>query len=241
MYLTKWQTDEGLWNSALTLIKGQHYTDANEVVKAIAVQTVQSIGGTISIDTFPTHHKQLDEKEILYMQSLSREISELVGRRDKNKVAELATDYIDHFIQLLTENHKEADYLHKQLLKGFIKTQLLESHRKHYKFIRGGKMYANSIFQGLGVESEKGEFVTSTEAAEIGGVSDQTIRRWCEKGKFPEAFKTEGGHWRIPDKYLKMNLQQVRKANAFMKQLDEDTREQLGGDVDEFDLDLDYT
>lgn len=26
----------------------------------------------------------------------------------------------------------------------------------------------------------------------------RTIRRWCERGYFPSAYRTEGGHWRIP-------------------------------------------
>ena len=26
----------------------------------------------------------------------------------------------------------------------------------------------------------------------------KTIKRWCEKGFFPDAYKTKGGHWRIP-------------------------------------------
>ncbi|KQU24047.1 hypothetical protein ASG65_19115 [Bacillus sp. Leaf13] len=238
MYVTKWQTDEGLWKSALTLVKGQHYTDAFEVMKAIAVQTVQSVGGNISFGGFPTPQKKLEEKEILYMQSLSKEISQLVKQREKEKVAELTTEYLDSFVHLLSESKRESDDLHKQLLKGLIEQKLKELPDKRYIVVKPGN-HEGAILRGLAVESEKVEYVTSSEAAEMGGVSDQTIRRWCEKGKFPEAFKTDGGHWRIPQKYFKMTLQEARKADAFMKQVDEDTRDQLGGDVDEFDLDLD--
>jgi len=31
----------------------------------------------------------------------------------------------------------------------------------------------------------------------------RTIRRWCEKGYFPTAYQTKGGHWRIPIEYLR--------------------------------------
>lgn len=49
MYQTKWPTDEGLWKSALILAKGQHYPEAFEVMKAIADQALQSIGGAIAV------------------------------------------------------------------------------------------------------------------------------------------------------------------------------------------------
>ena len=35
-------------------------------------------------------------------------------------------------------------------------------------------------------------------AADCFSKDTKTIRRWCEKGHFPGAFKTAGGHWRIP-------------------------------------------
>jgi excisionase family DNA binding protein len=59
--------------------------------------------------------------------------------------------------------------------------------------------------------AEKAEVYSSTEAAEILGVSDQTIRRWCEKRKYPDAYQTDGGHWRIPKKYFKITLVDARK------------------------------
>jgi excisionase family DNA binding protein len=240
MFITKWQTDQGLWQSALTLVRNQHYTDAAEVMKAIAVQTVQSIGGTISYQAFPTPKKQLQEEEVLYMQALSREIAQLAENRKKDKVAELTTEYLDRFVHLFAETERDADYLHKELLKGLIEIKLTKSKEKHYTLVK----YVTTVDQltlpkVVSVESDKENYVTPSEAAQIGGVSDQTIRRWCEKGKFPEAFKTDGGHWRIPKKYFKMSLQQSQRADAFMKKVDEETRKQLGGDVDEFDLDLD--
>ncbi|HEX7064875.1 MAG TPA: helix-turn-helix domain-containing protein [Bacillales bacterium] len=75
---------------------------------------------------------------------------------------------------------------------------------------------------------------TSSEAAEIINVSDQTIRRMCEKGKFPDAYKTDGGHWRVPAKYFRVTLEEARETDEFLKRLDEKNNE--AGDVDEFDL-----
>ncbi|TYS17719.1 helix-turn-helix domain-containing protein [Rossellomorea vietnamensis] len=241
MFITKWQTDQGLWQSALTLVRSRHYTDAAEVIKAIAAQTVQSIGGTISFQSFPTPTKKLEEEEVLYMQALSKEIAQLAEERKKDKVAELTTEYLDRFVHLLSETKRDSDYLHRELLKGLIEFKLT-SQEKHFKLVKTVKTFDKSTLpKTVSVEFEKAGYVTPSEAAVIGGVSDQTIRRWCEKGKFPEAFKTDGGHWRIPQKYFKMSIEQAREADAFMKKADEETRDQLGGDVDEFDLDLDYS
>lgn len=61
---------------------------------------------------------------------------------------------------------------------------------------------------------------STVEAAEIVGVSDQTIRRWSEKGKYPDAVKT-GGRWRIPKKYFKIFLEEARKRKSFEQHLNE--------------------
>ncbi|HEU5138457.1 MAG TPA: helix-turn-helix domain-containing protein [Bacillales bacterium] len=75
---------------------------------------------------------------------------------------------------------------------------------------------------------------TSSEAAEIINVSDQTIRRMCEKGKFPDAYKTDGGHWRVPAKYFRLTPEQARKRQENMQPLIEKAKK--GGEIDEFDL-----
>jgi len=79
------------------------------------------------------------------------------------------------------------------------------------------------------------------EAAEIIGVSSETIRRMCEKGKFPEAEKTDGGHWRIPRKYFKLSLEEAREADQFMQTMDQKTKEQLGENIDDLEFDIDRT
>jgi excisionase family DNA binding protein len=68
---------------------------------------------------------------------------------------------------------------------------------------------------------EQAEVHTSTEVTEIIGVSDQTIRRWCEQGKYPGAYQTKGGHWRITKKYFKVSLEEARKRNAFEQDLND--------------------
>ena len=38
------------------------------------------------------------------------------------------------------------------------------------------------------------------DVARILGVNARTVKRWAEAGKLPGAFRTPGGHWRIPSK-----------------------------------------
>ena len=80
----------------------------------------------------------------------------------------------------------------------------------------------------------KEEVYTSSEVAEIVGVSDQTIRRWCEKGKYPEAQKTRGGHWRIPEKYFRVSLESARQRSSFEKQLNQFNKVQEEVDESEY-------
>ncbi|MEZ7171754.1 helix-turn-helix domain-containing protein [Sporosarcina sp. OR05] len=69
---------------------------------------------------------------------------------------------------------------------------------------------------------------------EILHVSDQTIRRMCDAGKFPDATRTEGGHWRIPKQYFNVSLDQAREMKNELAQVRKKAQE--GGEVDEFHL-----
>ena len=84
-------------------------------------------------------------------------------------------------------------------------------------------------------EADYTKSYSTLEAAEIVGVSDQTIRRWCEKGKYPEAIKTGGNRWRIPKEYFKIPLEEARKRKAFEHQLNE-FNAQFGEDNDDKSL-----
>lgn len=75
---------------------------------------------------------------------------------------------------------------------------------------------------------------TTSEAAQLLHVSDQTIRRMCDTGKFPEATRTEGGHWRIPKKYFQVTLEQSKQIDKDLADIRKKSTE--GGTVDEFNL-----
>ncbi|QQK80458.1 helix-turn-helix domain-containing protein [Salicibibacter cibi] len=78
------------------------------------------------------------------------------------------------------------------------------------------------------------DYYTPNEAAKKIGLSDQTIRRMCENKKFPRAYKTQGGHWRIPQDYFVTTSEQDETAESLLERIDHKNREV--GDVDEFDL-----
>jgi excisionase family DNA binding protein len=238
MYLNELPTAEGLWKSTLILVKGKHFTEAYEVMKVIAVQTLQSISGMSVSNAFSIPlDKTLDEKEILSLQSLSNEVDKLIQQKEKERAAERITEYLGRIIELLSESQTEAETMYKKVVKALIESKIKDSVSDEIS-----KIYEPAeIYRLDTTEYTNRDYATTSEAAEIGGVSDQTIRRWCEKGKFPGAYQTEGGHWRIPQKLFKVTLQQAREADAFMKKVDEDTRRQLGDDFDEFDIDIDYS
>ncbi|WP_363550377.1 helix-turn-helix domain-containing protein [Caldifermentibacillus hisashii] len=63
------------------------------------------------------------------------------------------------------------------------------------------------------------ETYSTDEVVEIMGTDEQTVRKWCKKGKYPEAYQTNSGDWHIPKKYFKISLKQARRRNAFEEKL----------------------
>ena len=60
--------------------------------------------------------------------------------------------------------------------------------------------------------SEVEKLYKPQEIAELLSVSPRTIKRYCEEGAFPGAFKTKqtrSGHWRIPESGLKAYYKDV--------------------------------
>ncbi len=120
---------------------------------------------------------------------------------------DVASDYFYDFIQSLCQLMSDDDYS--------------RVHRKMYRQIFIAQFNSISHSQYYTVPLESGvDTYTSSEAAEILNVSDQTIRRWCEKGKFVHAEKTDGGHWRIPKTNFKISLEQAIKRKEVGAKLD---------------------
>jgi excisionase family DNA binding protein len=61
------------------------------------------------------------------------------------------------------------------------------------------RLFIRELGQLDGLETA-GRWLDTAEAADVLGVSEKTVRRWCGDGRFPSARKTSGdtGEWRIP-------------------------------------------
>ena len=142
---------------------------------------------------------------------LDQEIRQSIRVKNPQRAHQLLVEYVDLLPWLTPSRGKEMEQVRK-----YIFANLLAASEP-----------------AVPVE-ERVEVYTSSEAAEIVGVSDQTIRRWCDKGKYPEAYQTEGGHWRIPKEYFKITLEQARKRKAFEQHLDEFNASKGEGDESEW-------
>ncbi|MDO3409814.1 helix-turn-helix domain-containing protein [Saccharibacillus sp. CPCC 101409] len=150
-----------------------------------------------------------------------RRIDQQIRRSWTDKNIEQAYVQLLEYIRLLLELVQEAD---KEELQNRIVAKLLAS-----RFNEISTQEAGSRFSAVKIEVH-----TSSEAAEILGVSDQTVRRWCDRGKYPEAYQTDGGHWRIPKKYFKITLDQARNRHEFEQQLNRLNESKGEADESEF-------
>jgi len=49
------------------------------------------------------------------------------------------------------------------------------------------------------------------------GKSERTVRRWCDRGLVPGAYRTKGGHWRIPKEAVRRFDEIDKNASAFSR------------------------
>lgn len=82
-------------------------------------------------------------------------------------------------------------------------------------------------------ESDEGYYSTG-EVAQRLGISNVSVRRLCESGRFPGAIQTRGRHWRIPTSHFRTTAKQDLRAEKLLKRLDQKGKE--AADINEFDL-----
>lgn len=200
---------ELLWDS-VTILKDQNKI---ENAKALFKKLVERTFSTLKVST-----EILDELNITApttdMVSQIRLLDKEIHQALKEKNTLLAYKYLVDYILELSKS--SLDMNSKEIFAKILATHLNEMNTKTM------------------LEEDKMEVYTSTEVAEIMGVSDQTIRRWCEKGKYPDAFQTEGGHWRIPKKYFKLTLEHARKRKALDEKLNQFNKRKGEVTEDEF-------
>ena len=68
------------------------------------------------------------------------------------------------------------------------------------------RMVLDELAEVDGFES-MGQWMNSGSAAGVLDVSAKTVRKWCNEGRFPSAYKTSGdeGEWRIPTHEVYIN------------------------------------
>jgi excisionase family DNA binding protein len=49
------------------------------------------------------------------------------------------------------------------------------------------------------------------------GKSERTVRRWCDRGLIPGAYRTKGGHWRIPKEAIRRYDEIAKSAESFSR------------------------
>ncbi|MCD1261839.1 helix-turn-helix domain-containing protein [Paenibacillus athensensis] len=192
------EQDEKVLTDTVVLLEHESKLDSVSVVVKIMVERTLALlhKSTNFLDDLPFILPSIDVFQSFHR--LDREIRRSIRSREYHRAHELLVDYID-------------------LLPRFVPDSNLEQIRK---LILANLLASSEQPSNILVE-EKVEVYTSSEAAEILGVTDQTIRRYCEKGKYPEAYQTEGGHWRIPQRYFKITPEQAKKRKAFEQQLNE--------------------
>lgn len=214
--------DEELWETAEELVREEKTKQAVTVIQSIASHAVGRYSGTpVEIVLKPLTKKKFDVKKIHLLRELAKEVSFLEEKKEFERAREKAFDYLEEIVHLLATDEEEERELRKKYFHHLIRIR--EKQRKSRMRIQRSSQI------GLAVET-----YTTSEAAEILHVSDQTIRRMCDAGKFPGATRTEGGHWRIPKQYFNVSLDQAREMKSELAQVRKKAQE--GGEVDEFHL-----
>jgi excisionase family DNA binding protein len=209
---------EKLWETVSFLTENHRLDEAKTLFKVIVEKTFSALKQPA--DFLNTVAIEIPSAELIFkMRDIDNEIKEHLQLHDIETASKCFLDYIDRLSEFTTVSDK------KQIQKQIIATLLA---RDYIKKIKDEQDFA-------GIFSDKDvEYFSPKQVGEKLGISDQTVRRMCDKGKFPEAIKTIGGHWRIPRNYFTTTKDQDLKAETIMKEIDKKNREV--GDADEFNL-----
>lgn len=186
-----------LWDAALELIRSGSPDLAIPVLRKAIKGSFSAIQGPLEFLNQVTIQTPSQE-QIQSLKAYDTATQQALKHRNFDEAGDRYDQYIKALQAIFEEG--ESDEMRKRLFGRLLKTS-----------------YESQPATGLVHEQAtpytiaESQVYTTTEAAEIINVSDQTIRRMCEKGKFPEAYKTEGGHWRVPKKYFKISLEQARE------------------------------
>ncbi|MGM8216489.1 helix-turn-helix domain-containing protein [Bacillaceae bacterium W0354] len=185
--IDNWDRDqEKLWDSVQTL-SGVDDDQAKAVFKAVIERSLRQIGFFTSyIHNIPL---KLPSKEcIQLLKDLDKQIKKKIEHED-GQAFELLVEYIDELSNLAEADSKVT---RKKWLASIIKDSCQQQNNPSKT---RNREYPVPSFE---VKESPPAYYTPNEVARRLGVSDQTVRRMCDKGKFPGSYQTDGGHWKIP-------------------------------------------
>lgn len=220
-----------------TLIESGKHEEAFHVLNLFYAYALGEIfNNHISIkSTVSNHHLEITSEDEERIKEYCNGIADSIHPKEK-------LDYLKDLGKLLSKITNDSffeEIVHTQERQLFSNVSNFSNVTSNIKLSKNN--YNNTKFSSkLSPEAFPNEYTTG-DVAKILGVSKETVRRMCENGRFPEAHKTNGRHWRIPNKYFKINVNEAEKAKQFMEPLDRKTKEQLGESVDDLELLIDKT
>lgn len=208
---------EKLWASVETL-SSINSEQAEAVLKTTVERSLKQMGfATPAISGLSL--KITDLQSVLELHELERKIKQQLKKADRETASELLIDYFEKVSQMTDE---DPATIQKKLLASLVARNAQKTIKPFY-IRRSAKRHKTTS-----------SYYSPSEAAKKIGLSDQTIRRMCEKGKFEGAYKTDGGHWKIPKSNFITTDEQDARAKDFFERID--AKNQKAGQVDEFDL-----
>ncbi|KYD31053.1 MULTISPECIES: helix-turn-helix domain-containing protein [Bacillaceae] len=218
------QEQENLWDS-VQILSQINAEKAKAVFKVTIEKSLQQLG--ITVPVFSTIRLSVPSTDRLsQLRQIEKKMREAYAHQEKEKAYEYLVDYIERLSQM-TED--DPLVVRKKLLASLLN----ERYKRKPKWSAKRYRLSASLAPLLSKQVAAAYYTTSEVAKKL-GLSDQTIRRMCEKGKFPGAYKTDGGHWRIPRKIFITTPEQDERAEEALQQID--IKNQKAGYVDEFDL-----
>ncbi|RSK27613.1 DNA-binding protein [Bacillus sp. HMF5848] len=213
------QEQEKLWDSILTLANIDP-EQAKVVFKAVVERSLRHVGMfTPLITSIPL--RLPDNENVHMLKNLEKQINKYLVQNEEEKAYEFFVEYIEA-LSNLTET--DSKIIQRQLIASILR-------RQRQKSVSMSQRLSTAM---ISTEEDEPLYYTPKEVAKRLGVSDQTVRRMCDRRKFPGAYQTDGGHWKIPKDVLITTEDQDEKAEQLLQHID--AKNTKAGDIDEFDL-----
>ncbi|WP_080873875.1 helix-turn-helix domain-containing protein [Oceanobacillus timonensis] len=221
------EEQELLWDTVEDLIRYDKLK-AQAVLKA----AIERLFMQLNMNTSFVSELQLSIQNGESIQEVRRLDSE-IRKITVEYISESSYEMILNYIEKISEMTENPQVIYKKMLASI---WINEANQPHYimerkpVYLHEREEDGEDIIAGENVK----KFYTTSEAANKLGLSDQTIRRMCEKGTFKKVYRSEGGHWRIHEDNFVTTKEQDDKANSILEHLDK--KNQRAEDVDEFNL-----